>query len=50
MLGKRMCWQYGINYTDLKQGLEKLVDDVWGKFVIDPKKNKSSVFSYGRRK
>ena len=38
--GRRMCWQYGIDYSNLKQGLEKLVDDVWGKFVVNPEEIK----------
>ncbi len=38
--GRRMCWQYGIDYSNLKQGLEELVDDVWGKFVVNPEEIK----------
>ena len=37
--GKRMCWQYGIDYSaNLKEALRQLVDDVWGKFVVEPEK------------
>ncbi|BBM87155.1 alpha/beta hydrolase family protein [Candidatus Uabimicrobium amorphum] len=39
--GKRMCWQYGIDYTkDLKEALSDLVDGTWGKFVTEPEKIK----------
>ena len=40
--GKRMCWQYGVEKygvhfeQDLKKALEILVDDVWGKFAVEP--------------
>jgi hypothetical protein len=37
--GNRMCWQYGVDFSqNLKTALQKLVDDVWGKFVVDPTK------------
>lgn len=37
--GRRLCWQYGIDYTkDFKKALEELVDGVWGKFVVEPEK------------
>jgi esterase/lipase len=33
----RMFWQYGVNADQkLKTALEELVDDVWGRFVVDP--------------
>jgi alpha-beta hydrolase superfamily lysophospholipase len=39
--GKRMCWQYGIDYNNnLKKALEELVDDTWGKLVVEPEKIK----------
>lgn len=38
---KRMCWQYGIDFSqNLKKSLEKLVDDAWGQFVVEPEKIK----------
>lgn len=39
--GKRMCWQYGIDFSqNLKEALEKLVDGAWGQFVVEPGKIK----------
>jgi hypothetical protein len=35
----RMCWQYGVDFSqNLKTALQTLVDDVWGKFIVDPSK------------
>jgi|GEM_PF-5583498 len=35
--GKRMCWQYGIDYSkNLKQAMYDLVDGAWGKLVVNP--------------
>ena len=39
--GKRMCWQYGVDYRNLKQGLAELVDNVWGKFVVNSEEIKA---------
>ena len=40
--GKRMCWQYGIDYEkNLKEAMYQLVDDVWGQFVVEPEKIKT---------
>lgn len=37
--GKRMCWQFEIDfYLNLKTVLEELVDGVWGEFVVTPEK------------
>ncbi len=37
--GKRMCWQYGIDFSkNLKEAMAELVDGVWGKFVVEPEK------------
>lgn len=37
--GKRMCWQYGVDYSkNLKEAMQELVDEVWGKFVVEPEK------------
>ncbi len=34
--GKRMCWQYGIDYRkNLKKAMYDLVDGAWGKFVVN---------------
>jgi dienelactone hydrolase len=34
---RRFCWQYGIEPGDnLKNDLDKLVDDIWGSFTVDP--------------
>ncbi len=39
--GRRMCWQYGIDFSqNLKEALEKLVDGVWSQFVVEPEKIK----------
>jgi len=35
--GHRMCWQYGVDSNeDLKAAMQELVDEVWGKFVVEP--------------
>ena len=40
--GKRMCWQYGIDFEpDLKAAMYQLVDDAWDQFVVEPEKIKS---------
>lgn len=37
--GNRMCWQYGIDFSqNMKTAMQILVDDVWGQFVVDPSK------------
>lgn len=37
--GKRMCWQYGVDFREnLKAAMQELVDEVWGKFVVEPEK------------
>lgn len=37
--GKRMCWQFGVDYTQgLKKALQILVDGVWGRFRVEPEK------------
>ena len=37
--GKRMCWQYGIDYSEnLKKAMNELVDGAWGRFVANPEK------------
>lgn len=37
--GKRMCWQFGVDYRkNLKEAVRTLVDDVWGQFVVEPEK------------
>ncbi len=36
---KRMCWQFGVDTcVDLKAAVHELVDEVWGKFVVEPEK------------
>ena len=40
--GNRMCWQYGIDFrNNLKKALVELVDNAWGKFVVEPEKIKT---------
>ncbi len=37
--GRRMCWQYGVDYRkNLKDAMQELVDEVWGQFVVEPEK------------
>ena len=39
--GKRMSWQYGTeNNSSLKEALATLVEDVWGRFTVEPEKIK----------
>ncbi len=39
--GKRMCWQYGIDFeSNLKAAMYELVDQAWRQFAVQPEKIK----------